>query len=80
MKTSLRHGIRLPHKRLYRILLGIALILGGIIGFLPVLGFWMIPLGLVVLSVDIARVRRWRRRLLVWVHRRWRNRRNANPQ
>jgi hypothetical protein len=29
----------------------------------------MIPLGLLVLSVDIPIVRRWRRRLAVWWHR-----------
>jgi hypothetical protein len=40
------------------------------VGFLPVLGFWMIPLGLLVLSVDLPIVRRWRRQLTVWWHRR----------
>jgi hypothetical protein len=30
-------------------------------GFLPVLGFWMIPLGLLILSLDLPLVRRWRR-------------------
>jgi hypothetical protein len=29
----------------------------------------MIPLGLLVLSVDIPIVRRWRRKLAVWWHR-----------
>ena len=29
-----------------RLPLGIVLILGGIVGFLPILGFWMVPLGL----------------------------------
>jgi len=38
----------------------------GIFGFLPVLGFWMIPLGLLVLSYEFAAVRRGRRRLQVW--------------
>lgn len=70
MKTYDRHGIRLPHSRGLRILLGAALILGGGLGFLPVLGFWMIPLGLAVLSVDLPAMRRLRRRLTVWWHRR----------
>ena len=47
----------------------IPLVLGGLLGFLPVLGFWMIPLGLLVLSIDIPIVRRWRRQLAVWWHR-----------
>ena len=27
--------------------------LGGLVGFLPILGFWMIPLGIAVASLDI---------------------------
>ncbi|SNZ07542.1 hypothetical protein [Cohaesibacter gelatinilyticus] len=42
--------------------LGIILIIGGVLGFLPVLGFWMIPLGLFVLSVDSPYLRRLRRK------------------
>ena len=57
--------VNLPGNRIARMTLGIALILGGLVGFLPVLGFWMIPLGLLVLSVDMPSVRRWRRRMLV---------------
>jgi len=56
----------LPRSRLLRITIGALLVLGGLVGFLPILGFWMIPLGLLVLSVDIPRVRRWRRRFAVW--------------
>ena len=62
--------IDLPGSKIVRIGLGVALILSGILGFLPVLGFWMMPVGLVVLSVDLASVRRQRRRLEVWWHRR----------
>lgn len=47
-------GLRLP--------LGVLLILGGIFGFLPVLGFWMIPLGVLVAAMDIKLIRRWLRR------------------
>ena len=39
--------------------LGILLILGGVMGFLPVLGFWMIPLGIALLATDIPPLRRW---------------------
>lgn len=45
-----------------RLLLGVLLILGGIFGFLPVLGFWMIPLGVLVAAMDIKLIRRWLRR------------------
>jgi len=60
----------LPRSRPVRIAIGVLLIAGGLVGFLPVLGFWMIPLGLLVLSVDLPIVRRWRRQVTVWWHRR----------
>jgi hypothetical protein len=68
--------LRLPGSAPLRIALGIALVIFGLLGFLPILGFWMVPLGLAVLSVDIPAVRRWRRRMEVkWG--RWRQRRRA---
>ena len=63
----------LPQSKPIRIGLGILLIAGGLLGFLPVLGFWMIPLGLLVLSIDIPIVRRRRRQLAVWWHRDWKS-------
>jgi purine-cytosine permease-like protein len=63
--------MRLPQSRLLRITIGCVLIFGGVLGFLPVLGFWMVPLGLIVLSHDLAFVRRQRRRLHVWWARKW---------
>ena len=68
----------LPRSRLARIGVGVALIIGGILGFLPVLGFWMIPLGVVILSQDIPAVRRFRRKFWVRVSRRWGSRRNEH--
>ncbi len=62
--------IELPRSRLLRIGLGVALVLGGLLGFLPILGFWMLPLGVLVLSYDLPFARRWRRRFLVWWTRR----------
>ena len=66
--ATLRFGTRrisLPRNRLVRMIIGIVLLIGGVFGFLPVLGFWMIPLGLLVLSVDLPVVRRLRRRIEV---------------
>ena len=68
--------MRLPQSRLLRTLIGVALIFGGILGFLPILGFWMIPLGLLVLSHDSPFVRRQRRKLSVW----WANRRGRKEK
>ncbi|WP_182085058.1 hypothetical protein [Aureimonas sp. ME7] len=61
---------QLPANRMARIAVGIAFIIGGIFSFLPVLGLWMLPLGLVVLSIDMPFVRRWRRRADVRIGRR----------
>jgi hypothetical protein len=63
--------IVMPASRVVRIALGVGLVLGGVLGFLPILGFWMIPLGLLILSIDLAIVRRWRRRSVVWFERRF---------
>jgi hypothetical protein len=71
MELPFRNGIRLPRGRRQRIALGVVLIAGGLLGFLPILGFWMIPLGFAVLSVDLPWMRRRRRRLVVWWGRRW---------
>ncbi|MFD1326975.1 hypothetical protein [Mycoplana ramosa] len=57
---------RLPQSRILRMVVGILLIFFGMLGFLPVLGFWMIPLGLLVLSHDSPLIRRQRRKLAVW--------------
>ena len=67
--------IPVPSNMLLRVALGIILVFGGFLGFLPVLGFWMLPLGLLILSIDLPPVRRWRRNLTVrfgdWFKERW---------
>lgn len=56
----LRRGKRyLPP--IVRAVLGLVLVLLGILGFLPVLGFWMIPLGLALIATDIPPLGRWLR-------------------
>jgi len=64
----------LPRSRRLRIAIGVVLVILGCLGFLPVLGFWMIPLGLLVLSYEYGWVRRHRRRVVVWWERRRRPR------
>ncbi|MGX1098993.1 hypothetical protein [Amorphus sp. MBR-141] len=61
-----RRRLPLPRSRPVRMGAGVALILGGVLGFLPILGFWMLPLGVIVLSVDSPAMRRLRRRSEVW--------------
>jgi hypothetical protein len=59
--------------RWLRITTGVVLLIGGVLGFLPILGFWMIPLGLLVLSREFH----WARRVHTSILRllsRWRRR------
>jgi hypothetical protein len=66
--SHLRH----PSASWIRVPLGLLLIVGGLLGFLPVLGFWMLPLGLALLSLDVALLRRPTARAIVAGERRWR--------
>ena len=50
--------VRQPHMHLVRIPLAILLLLGGVFSFLPILGVWMLPLGLLVLAVDVPPLKR----------------------
>jgi hypothetical protein len=59
--------IPVPRNMLLRMGFGILCVFGGFLGFLPILGFWMLPLGLLILSVDLPPVRRFRRRAEVKV-------------
>lgn len=51
---------------LVRLAIGLALVAGGVFGFLPILGFWMIPLGLAILFIDVPAVRRAASRVRAW--------------
>lgn len=76
MRIFGRH-VPIPQSVAMRRTLGGGLLVGGTLGFLPILGFWMIPLGLVVLSHDSALVRRKRRQLEVKLGRRWKGSRSS---
>jgi hypothetical protein len=69
------YKIGVPGHPLLRMALGVLFVLFGVFGFLPVLGFWMIPVGLAILAIDFPPVRRFQRRMTVklgnWLHRRW---------
>ena len=43
---------------------------GGLFGFLPVLGFWMLPVGVALLADDVPILRSLRSRILDWIERR----------
>lgn len=62
--------LRKPTTRLFRVPIAVLLMLGGIFSILPGLGIWMLPLGLLLLAIDlpllqgpmttlVLRVQRW---------------------
>lgn len=59
--------IRRPAARWVRMPVAICLIPGGFFGFLPILGLWMLPLGLILLGVDIPIIRRGMHRFINWL-------------
>lgn len=69
--------VRRPSSRLIRIPLGLLLIVGGILSFLPVLGLWMLPLGLMLIAQDIPFLQGPIVRLLNWMERKWLERQRA---
>ncbi len=73
-------SIELPRNRVVRISLGGGLVVLGLFGFLPILGFWMVPLGLLVLSADVPQVRRLNRRLTVKLRGWWMGRKSKDER
>ena len=71
--------IRRPGWMAARLVLAVFFILGGLLAFLPVLGLWMIPVGLLLLAIDLPALQspvtnlliRGRRRIDL-LRRRWR--------
>ncbi len=63
--------LREPSSRWVRVPVGLLLMVGGVFGFLPILGLWMLPLGLVLLTQDIPFLRRPTLLAMVYLERRW---------
>ena len=63
--------LRRPSSRYARIPLAVLLIVGGIFSFLPVLGLWMLPLGLLLFAQDVPVLQKPMARMLGWIERKW---------
>jgi hypothetical protein len=70
MRSAFR-WLRQPSVAWIRVPAAVLLICGGLLGFLPVLGFWMAPLGLSLLAEDVPPLRSARTRILNWIERRY---------
>ncbi|WP_386683864.1 hypothetical protein [Loktanella sp. R86503] len=55
---SVLFRISRPGWALVRVPVGVTFILGGLLAILPVFGLWMIPVGLLLLAVDVPWLRR----------------------
>lgn len=71
LRRSMRWVLQ-PSRKWLRLPLGGALVAGGLFGFLPILGFWMVPLGALLLAEDIPAIRKPTIRAIDAVERSWR--------
>lgn len=63
--------IRKPELRWLRLIAGILFIICGFFGFLPILGFWMVPLGLIILAQDSTWLQRPTLKAITWLERKF---------
>lgn len=57
--------LRVPSRRALRLVASFLLVAGGLLSFLPILGLWMLPLGLILLAEDVMLIRRGVDRLIL---------------
>ena len=72
--------VRKPSSRYVRLPLAVLLVGGGVFSFLPVLGLWMLPLGLVLFAQDVPFLQKPMARILGWVERKWIARQQAKAK
>ncbi|WP_307706461.1 hypothetical protein [Rhodopseudomonas sp. B29] len=63
--------LRRPSSKYVRLPLGVALVGGGVLSFLPVLGLWMLPLGMILIAQDVPALEKPTARTLGWLERKW---------
>lgn len=65
--ASALRWLRHPASRWARLPAGLLLIVGGVFSFLPILGVWMLPLGLMLIAADVPFLQRPMARFTMWV-------------
>jgi len=63
--------LRHPHSRWIRLPAGLLLIVGGLFSILPGLGVWMLPLGLLLIALDVPFLRKPVGRSTIWGADKW---------
>lgn len=74
------HWLRQPHLIWLRLPVSGLLLVGGVFSFLPVLGIWMLPLGLVLLAQDLPFLQGPLARLFAWTEAKWEGRKRASRE
>ena len=69
--TRLIVRLRRPQARLVRIPLGLLFICAGFLWFLPALGLWCLPIGLLLIAQDVPFLRRPVGRMTLYLVQRW---------
>ncbi len=64
-------NLRHPDARWIRLPVGLLMILGGVFSILPILGIWMLPVGLLLIAYDVPLLRRPMGRVTIWSMRTW---------
>jgi hypothetical protein len=63
--------LRHPDARWLRIPVGTFFVVGGVFSFLPILGIWMLPLGLLLIAYDVPFLREPVGRFTIWGAQKW---------
>ncbi|MGF9763143.1 hypothetical protein AAII07_49165 [Microvirga sp. 0TCS3.31] len=65
-------NLRHPDARWVRLPIGVLFVVGGLLApVVPILGVWMIPLGLLLLAYDVPFLRRPTANFTIWSTRKW---------
>jgi hypothetical protein len=65
--------LREPDRLIARVMVSLVLVVGGLFSFLPVLGLWMLPLGLIIISQDLTFLQRPLLHLFGWTEHQYGN-------
>jgi len=82
LPDRMRRGVewlRKPSSQWLRIPCALLLIMGGVFSILPILGLWMLPLGLALLAEDIPGIKPSLERASRWCARTWHRVRGTTP-
>jgi len=69
--------LREPSSFWARVVIAVLLIFGGVFSFLPLLGVWMLPLGLILIAQDVPSLQAPLVAALKWTEDKWRRVKSA---